>query len=101
MSKVSVVERNKKRERMHAALREKRVQLKKRVSDVSISLEKRMEAQAELTKLPRNSSSVRLRNRCSQTGRPRGYLGFFGVSRIVFRELASSGLLPGVKKCSW
>lgn len=101
MSKKSVVERNKKRERLMKQFAQKREELKKQVSDKKLSLDKRINAQAELTKLPRNSSSVRIRNRCSQTGRPRGYLGFFGVSRIVFRELASSGILPGVKKASW
>lgn len=101
MSKLSVVERNKKRERMFAHFREKRSELKKQVKDTNLSLEQRLEAQSLLSKLPRNSSSVRIRKRCAQTGRPRGYIGFFGVSRIVFRELASSGILPGVKKSSW
>lgn len=54
-----------------------------------------------LHNLPRNSSPVRLHNRCSQTGRPKGYMRQFGVSRIVFREMASYGLIPGVKKASW
>ncbi|MDD2385416.1 MAG: 30S ribosomal protein S14 [Bacteroidales bacterium] len=54
-----------------------------------------------LHNLPRNSSSVRLHNTCSQTGRPKGYMRQFGVSRIVFREMASYGLIPGVKKASW
>lgn len=101
MSKKSVVERNKKRVSLAKKFQEKRLELKKQVSDRSLSLDERMAAQAKLTKLPKNSSSVRIRNRCSQTGRPRGFLGFFGVSRIVFRELASSGILPGVKKASW
>ncbi|HOK38835.1 MAG: 30S ribosomal protein S14 [Bacteroidales bacterium] len=51
--------------------------------------------------LPKNSSKVRLHNRCSQTGRPRGFIRQFGISRIVFREMASQGLIPGVKKASW
>lgn len=51
--------------------------------------------------LPRNSSPVRQRNRCSLTGRPRGYMRIFGISRITFREMASNGLIPGVKKASW
>lgn len=101
MSKKSIIERNKKRERLSQRLQETRQSLKKQVSDTNLSLEERLAAQAKLTKLPRNSSPVRIRNRCSQTGRPRGFLGFFGVSRIVFRELASSGILPGVKKASW
>ena len=56
---------------------------------------------AGLAKLPRNSSPVRLHNRCSLTGRPKGYMRLFGISRIQFREMASKGLIPGVKKASW
>jgi len=55
----------------------------------------------ELDKLPKNSSYIRYRNRCSVTGRPRGYMRFFGVSRICFREMASQGLIPGIVKASW
>lgn len=101
MSKKSIIERNKKRERLTEKFRETRQSLKKQVSNSKLSLDERLAAQAKLTKLPKNSSSVRIRKRCAQTGRPRGYLGFFGVSRIVFRELASFGLLPGVRKASW
>lgn len=101
MAKTSVIERNKKREALVKKFQEKRNELKKRVSNTKLSLQERMAAQALLTKLPKNSSSVRVKNRCSQTGRARGYMGFFGVSRIVLRELASNGLLPGVKKASW
>jgi len=54
-----------------------------------------------LQKLPKNSSPVRLHNRCSITGRPKGYMRIFGVSRIQFREMASHGLIPGVRKASW
>ena len=54
-----------------------------------------------LHNLPKNSSKVRLHNRCSQSGRPKGYLRQFGISRIAFREMASAGLIPGVKKSSW
>lgn len=54
-----------------------------------------------LQKLPRNSSATRLRNRCKLTGRPRGYMRQFGISRNTFREMASAGLIPGVKKASW
>jgi small subunit ribosomal protein S14 len=54
-----------------------------------------------LSKLPKNSNPIRMHNRCSITGRPRGYMRLFGVSRITFREMASQGLLPGVRKASW
>lgn len=57
--------------------------------------------QAGLSKLPRNSNPIRLHNRCKITGRPKGYMRMFGLSRIQFREMASKGLIPGVKKASW
>jgi len=68
--------------------------------------EKRAKYKAEgefekLSKLPKNSSSVRLHNRCSLTGRSKGYMRQFGISRITFREMASAGLIPGIKKASW
>jgi small subunit ribosomal protein S14 len=56
---------------------------------------------AGLAKLPKNSSPVRLHNRCSLTGRPKGYMRTFGISRIQFREMASNGLIPGIRKASW
>ena len=101
MAKKSSVEKNNTRIRMVALYKDRRAVLKKATVDLSLSLEDRMAAQAKLSDLPKNSSAVRIRNRCSQTGRARGYLGFFGVSRIVFRELASAGVLPGVRKASW
>jgi len=68
--------------------------------------EKRAKMKAEgdyvgLSRLPRNSNPIRLHNRCKLTGRPKGYMRQFGISRITFREMASSGLIPGVKKASW
>lgn len=101
MAKKSSVEKNNKRIRMVEQYKDRRAVLKKATVDLSLSLEDRMAAQAKLSDLPKNSSAVRVRNRCSQTGRARGFLRFFGVSRIVFRELASAGLLPGVRKASW
>ena len=56
---------------------------------------------ADLDKLPKNSAACRMHNRCSLTGRPKGYMRQFGISRIQFREMASNGLIPGVKKASW
>lgn len=101
MAKKSSVEKNNKRIRMVELYKERRAVLKKATVDLSLTLEERMAAQAKLSDLPKNSSAIRIRNRCSQTGRARGYLRFFGVSRIVFRELASAGVLPGVRKASW
>lgn len=101
MAKKSSVEKNNKRMRMVEQYKDRRMTLKKATVDLSLTLEERMAAQAKLSDLPKNSSAVRVRNRCSQTGRPRGFIRFFGVSRIVFRELALAGLLPGVRKASW
>ena len=101
MAKKSSVEKNNKRIRMVELFKERRAVLKKATVDLSLTLEDRMAAQAKLADLPKNSSATRIRNRCSQTGRARGFLRFFGVSRIVFRELASAGVLPGVRKASW
>lgn len=89
MSKKSIVARQRKRERLVAKYAEKRAQLK---------AEGDYEA---LDKLPKNASPVRLRNRCKLTGRPRAYIRYFGISRVKFRELASSGQIPGVRKASW
>ena len=101
MAKTSIVERNKKREQLTAKYAEKRAQLKAVLANPETSDEDFYTAQRKLAKLPRNSSKVRLRNRCSITGRPRAYNGKFGLSRITFRELATSGQLPGVTKASW
>lgn len=101
MAKTSVVERNKKRMKLVQQFQERRAALKAQVVNTKLPLAERMSAQAALDKLPKNSSAVRIHKRCSQTGRGRAYIGFFGVSRIVFRELALAGLLPGVKKASW
>ena len=78
----------------------------KRAKLVEKYAEKRAKLKAEgdvvgLQKLPRNSNPIRLHNRCMLTGRPRGYMRQFGISRITFREMASNGLIPGVKKASW
>ena len=101
MAKKAMIERNKKRERMVARYAAKRAELKRILSDPNTSDEEFYVAQHKLTKLPKNSSPVRLRNRCSVTGRPRAYLRKYGVSRITFRELASEGKIPGVTKSSW
>ncbi|MGB0403005.1 MAG: 30S ribosomal protein S14 [Salibacteraceae bacterium] len=89
MAKESMKARERKRERLVAKFAEKRAILKE-AGD--------WEA---LQKLPKNSSKVRLHNRCKLTGRPRGYMRNFGISRVTFREMATQGLIPGVKKASW
>ncbi|MCO5236655.1 MAG: 30S ribosomal protein S14 [Chitinophagaceae bacterium] len=89
MAKKSIVARQKKRERLVAQYAEKRAALKA-AGDW-----------AALDALPRNSSKVRLKNRCQVSGRPRGYIRYFGLSRIAFRDMALNGTIPGVKKASW
>jgi len=89
MARKAVIARERKRERLVAKYAKLREQLKK---------EGNYEA---LDKLPRNSSKVRLHNRCQLTGRPKGYMRQFGVSRVTFRELALAGKIPGITKASW
>jgi len=101
MSKKSVVEREKKREVLVQRNWQKRQDIKKRAMDMTLSEEERQEARLKLNKLPRNACAVRLRNRCQLTGRPRGFLRKFQVSRLCFREMAHLGVIPGVTKASW
>jgi len=89
MAREAVKAREKKREKLVARYAEKRARLK-------------AEGDYEgLDKLPRNASPVRLHNRCKLTGRPKGYMRKFGISRVTFREMASAGKIPGVTKASW
>jgi len=101
MAKKSSIARNKKRMLMAKKYAAKRAELKAIIANPESSDEEFYEAQRKLTKLPRNSSPVRVRNRCNITGRPRAYLRKFGLSRITFRELATKGQVPGVTKSSW
>lgn len=89
MARESLKAREIKRERLVARYAEKRAALKEAGDWVG------------LDKLPRNSSRVRLHNRCKMTGRPKGYMRKFGISRVTFREMASAGKIPGVTKASW
>lgn len=89
MSKTSIKARQRKREKMVAKFAEKRAALKAAGDWQALDL------------LPTNSSAVRLKNRCQVTGRPKGYMRFFGLSRIAFRDMALNGKIPGVKKASW
>lgn len=89
MAKESIKARQRKREAMVAKYAAKRAALKE-AGDY-----------AALDKLPRNASPVRLKNRCQLTGRPKGYIRYFGLSRITFRDMALNGKIPGVKKASW
>jgi len=89
MAKESMKAREVKRQKLVEKYADKRAQLKAEGDYIGLS------------RLPRNSNPVRLHNRCKLTGRPKGYMRQFGVSRITFREMASEGLIPGVKKASW
>jgi small subunit ribosomal protein S14 len=101
MAKKSSVEKNKRRQRIVAAKWDKRQELKRKSADLSLSEEERMQARVALNKMPRDSNVIRLRNRCALTGRARGFLRKFQLSRLTFREMANQGLIPGVTKASW
>lgn len=101
MAKVSAVEKNKRRARTVEAKGARRQALRAIIRDKSKPLEERFEATLKLSKEPRNSSKIRLRNRCEVTGRPRGYYRKLKMSRIALRDLASMGQVPGVTKSSW
>ena len=101
MAKRSVVERNKKRQRLAGKYAAKRKALKAAAKDESLSPEERFNARLKLAQLPRNSSPVRVRLRCELTGRPRGNYRKFRLSRIALRDLASAGQIPGMVKSSW
>ena len=101
MAKTSVINRQKKREKLVRQYAAKRAELKRRARDPKLTPEQRMEAFEALAKLPRNSSPVRLSSRCMVTGRGRGVYRKLRLSRITFRELALAGQLPGIQKASW
>lgn len=100
MAKESMKAREVKRAKLVARYAEKRKALKKIVNTAEDPAEA-FEAAQKLQALPKNSNPIRLHNRCKITGRPKGYIRQFGISRIQFREMASNGLIPGVKKASW
>ncbi len=101
MAKLCQINRNKKREEMVAKYATKRAALKAVIADKNSSDEEKFEATLKLAKLPRNSSKVRVHNRCELTGRPRDNYRRFKLSRIKIRELASEGQIPGATKSSW
>ena len=101
MAKKSAVEKNNNRRRMVARDATKRAELRAIVRDRSREPDERFEATLALAKLPRNGAGTRVRNRCSLTGRPRGYHRKFGLSRIALRDLGSTGQSPGLVKASW
>ncbi len=101
MATLSKVNQNNKKKEMSERYRTIREELKATAYSTSASEDDRTAAQKKLQKLPRNSARVRYRNRCALTGRPRAYLRKFGLCRIKFRELALTGMIPGVTKASW
>ncbi|MEY4429364.1 MAG: hypothetical protein RLZZ182_2053 [Pseudomonadota bacterium] len=101
MAKVSLKQREEKREKLVAKYAKKFAELKAIIDDSSKSDEERYAARLELQKLPRNANPTRLRNRCHLTGRPRGTFRQFGLGRMKIRELAFAGDIPGVTKASW
>ena len=101
MAKKSAIERNNKRSRMAKKYEGRRSRLKSTANDRKLPMEERFQARLRLAQLPRNSSRVRVQNRCNITGRPRGVYRKFKMSRIALRELASAGHVPGMVKSSW
>jgi len=101
MAKKCSIAKQKRRERLVKLKWDKRQALKKVIFDLTKSDEEKLEAQIALNKLPKNSSPIRLRNRCQFTGRSRGVLSKFKLSRLCFREMALQGLIPGLVKSSW
>ena len=100
MAKKSMIQRELKRQRLVMKYAKKREDLKKAFKETPF-LKEKLALHRKLQQLPRNSSFVRLHNRCMVTGRPKGYFRDFGLSRHVLREMAHQGLLPGVSKSSW
>ena len=101
MAKLSSIQKNNFRSYLVKKFKNKRNDLKSKIMSKDISIEERLKLQSKLNDLPRNSSSIRYRNRCKLTGRTRGVYRKFGLSRIKIRELSMSGDLPGVVKSSW
>ena len=101
MAKRSAIERNEKRRKLVAKNATRRAAIKEVARNRELAPEERFAANLKLAKLPRNSSPVRVRNRCELTGRPRGYYRKLRISRIGLRELASAGHIPGMVKSSW
>ena len=101
MAKLSSIQKNLFRQKLIKKFKTKRESLKSKIKNKNISLEERISYQNKLNDLPRNGSSIRHRNRCEVTCRPRGNYRKFGLSRIKLRELSMSGDLPGVVKSSW
>ena len=101
MAKKGKLQKNDRRAELVAKYAERRRELTDIMKDPRASPAAKRQAMASLQALPRDSAAVRYRNRCQMTGRPRGFIGKFGISRIAFREMSLHGLIPGVRKSSW
>ena len=101
MAKKGKLQRNDRRAKLVAKYAERRRKLAAIMKDPEASPYEKRQAMAALQALPRDSAAVRYRNRCQMTGRPRGFIGKFGISRIAFRDMSLDGLIPGVRKSSW
>ena len=101
MAKLSAIVKNNRRRSMSEKGEAKRAELRKTIIDPETTEEERLAAMKKLQKMPRDTSRIRVRNRCEVTGRPRAFYRDFRLSRITFRELAHRGMIPGVTKASW
>jgi len=101
MAKTSSINRNNKRRKLSAQMGNKRAKLKALVMKKDTPMEERFSAALKLAEMPRNSAKVRIRNRCELTGRPRSFYRKVKLSRIALRQMANSGLIPGMVKSSW
>ena len=101
MAKMSSINKNNRRIKLSDRFYQKRSKLKKIIMDKKLPFEERFKAQQKLSKMPRNSAKIRVRNRCQITGRPHGVYRKLKISRIALRDMASSGKIPGITKSSW
>jgi len=101
VARKGLLESNQRKKNLVADYPSKRKELKIQIMDRDSSVEQRFEASIKLAKMPRSSSKVRVRNRCAETGRPRGVYRFCGLSRVVLRQMAVHAFLPGIRRSSW
>lgn len=101
MAKLSSINKNERRKKLVLQYAEKYAKLKAIADDESLDETERLMARLKMAELPRNANPTRVRNRCSTTGRPRGYYRKFGLNRIELRDLGNKGLIPGLTKSSW
>ena len=101
MAKLSSVNKNERRKKLVARYAPKYAKLKAQANDESLDETERLIARLKMAELPRNGNPTRIRNRCALTGRPRAYYRKFGLARVMLRDLANKGLIPGLTKSSW